>query len=169
MLTAVVAFILLATPPATLPGFHRSPWFDEQVREEWLADGVRVVVNAPAKYDPARPVRLVIYATPNGNTIEQTLGSTTPAETDWHFNIQHVAARPWGHCFFAGFNRFTRRKRFHKYQRSGVPKTNQRIFPGNTRLPSRRKLGDSNFDRKGQTCQSLNGSRTVITPPRRLR
>ena len=93
MLTAVVAFILLATPPATLPGFHRSPWFDEQVREEWLADGVRVVVNAPARYDPARPTRLVIYATPNGNTIEQTLGSTTPAGTDWHFDIQHVAAQ----------------------------------------------------------------------------
>ena len=93
MLTAVVAFILLATPPATLPGFHRSAWFDEQVREEWLADGVRVVVNAPARYDPARPTRLVIYATPNGNTIEQTLGSTTPAGTDWHFDIQHVAAQ----------------------------------------------------------------------------
>ena len=93
MLTAVIAFVLLATPPATLPGFHRSAWFDEQVREEWLADGVRVVMNAPATYDPARPTRLVIYATPNGNTIEQTLGSTTPSGTDWHFGIQHVAAQ----------------------------------------------------------------------------
>lgn len=93
MLPSVIALVLLAAPPALLPGFHRSAWFDEQVREEWLADGVRVVVNAPVDYDPARPTRLIIYATPNGNTIEQTLGSTAPAGTDWRFDIQHVAAQ----------------------------------------------------------------------------
>jgi hypothetical protein len=76
-----------------LPGFHRSSWFDEQVREEWIEPGVRAVLNAPANLDASRPTRLIIYTTPNGNTIEQTLGSAMGKETDWHFDIQHIAAQ----------------------------------------------------------------------------
>jgi hypothetical protein len=76
-----------------LPGFRASAWFEEQVREEWLEGGVRVLVNAPRTIDPRRPTRLVIYATPNGNTIEQTLGCTTAEGLDWLFDIQHVAAQ----------------------------------------------------------------------------
>src|SRR5215467_6296392 len=79
--------------PHLLPGFHRSPWFDEQVREHWAEGSVRVLINAPAKVDPKRPTRLVIYATPNGNTIEQTLGCAKADGLDWHFDIQHVAAQ----------------------------------------------------------------------------
>lgn len=92
MLSTVIALALLASPPPPLPGFHRSAWFDEQVREEWLEGGVRVVVNAAAELDPARPTRLIVYATPNGNTIEQTLGSAAEAR-DWRLDIQHVAAQ----------------------------------------------------------------------------
>ena len=40
-----------------LPGFRASPWFDEWVREEWVADGVRAVANAPAGFDPKKPTR----------------------------------------------------------------------------------------------------------------
>ena len=36
---------------------------------------------------------LVIYATPNGNTIEQTLGCAASKELDYRFDIQHVAAQ----------------------------------------------------------------------------
>jgi hypothetical protein len=50
-------------------------------------------MNSPAHPDPARPTRLVIYATPNGNTIEQTLGCAKADRLDWHFDIQHVAAQ----------------------------------------------------------------------------
>ena len=59
------------------------------------ADGVRVVVNAPAvaAFDPRMPTRIVFYATPNGNTIEQTLGCRANPGLDWHFDIQHVAAQ----------------------------------------------------------------------------
>ena len=35
----------------------------------------------------------MIYATPNGNTIEQTLGCAQADGLDWHFDIQHVAAQ----------------------------------------------------------------------------
>ena len=96
---AALPFLLLTTaaataaPPEVLPGFHRSPWFNEQVRERWVEGSVRVLVNAPEVVDPKRPTRLVIYATPNGNTIEQTLGCGKADGLDWHFDIQHVAAQ----------------------------------------------------------------------------
>jgi hypothetical protein len=84
----------VADPPATpLPGFRPGPWFGEQVREEWVAEGVRVVASAPGRLDPAKPTRLVVYATPNGNTIEQTLGCGRAPGLDWHYDIQHVAAQ----------------------------------------------------------------------------
>ena len=82
-----------AAPQDVLSGFRRSAWFNEQVRERWVEGSVRVVVNAPEKFDPALPTRLVVYATPNGNTIEQTLGCARADGLDWHFDIQHVTAQ----------------------------------------------------------------------------
>lgn len=82
-----------AAPPALIPGFHRSAYFNEQVLERWLDGGVRVSINAPEKFGRKRPTRLVIFATPNGNTIEQTLGCKKADGLDWHFDIQHVAAQ----------------------------------------------------------------------------
>ncbi len=94
-LLVIISLIGAESPSAaaTLPGFRKSAWFDEQVREEWVAEGVRAVANAPAAFNPKKPIRLVIYATPNGNTIEQTLGCATANGLDWHFDIQHVAAQ----------------------------------------------------------------------------
>ncbi len=87
---------LLVTVPihaADVPGFRRSPWYNEQVREEWVGDGIRVVVNVAGDYDPTKPTRLVAFATPNGNSIEQTLGCAKADGLDWHFDIQHVVAQ----------------------------------------------------------------------------
>ena len=96
----LVPLLLTALPAAAadpavvpLPGFRQSAWFGEQVREEWLEGGVRVLANAPRAFDPKRPTRLVIFATPNGNSIEQTLGCAKAEGLDWHFDIQHVAAQ----------------------------------------------------------------------------
>jgi hypothetical protein len=90
----LTAFGDAATPvKELLPGFRRSPWFGEQVKEQWIEVDVRVLVNVPADFDQARPTRLIVYATPNGNTIEQTLGRGTAPGLDWHFDIQHVAAQ----------------------------------------------------------------------------
>jgi hypothetical protein len=93
----LVALVVGADPPSPalppLPGFRKSPWFDEWVREEWVADGVRALANVPAGFDVKKPTRLVVYATPNGNSIEQTLGCATAPGLDWHFDIQHVAAQ----------------------------------------------------------------------------
>jgi hypothetical protein len=92
----VVAAVLLCTISArgaTIDGFKPSPYFEEQTLELTPDDGVRVVVNAPGDFDPARPTQLVVFALPNGNTIEQTLGCVTTPGMDWHFDIQHVAAQ----------------------------------------------------------------------------
>jgi hypothetical protein len=94
LLLAVLSASNSAAPPAApLPGFRPSVWFDEQVRECWLDDGIRVVANAPRSFNPRKTTRLVIYATPNGNSIEQTLGCGKQEGLDWHFGIQHVAAQ----------------------------------------------------------------------------
>lgn len=63
--------------------------------EETMQSGVRILINAPSpnRFDSTRPTRLVFYATPNGNTIEQTMGSAMGTGTDWHFDIQHIAAQ----------------------------------------------------------------------------
>jgi hypothetical protein len=91
--TAALAGADALSGAPTLPGFRTSAWFDERVREEWVAEGVRALAQVPATFDPMKPIRLVIYATPNGNTIEQTLGCETADGLGWHFDIQHVAAQ----------------------------------------------------------------------------
>ena len=69
--------------------------FGELVREIRLSDEVRVLINAPARESFAtnKPVLLVFYALPNGNTIEQTIGKNIKTNDDWHFNIQHIGAQ----------------------------------------------------------------------------
>ncbi len=77
------------------PGFTESGYNDEQVREVRFAEDARAIVVAPGveEFDPERATQLVIYATPNGNTAEQTLGCELAEGLDWHFDIQHAAAQ----------------------------------------------------------------------------
>lgn len=52
-------------------------------------------MNAP-RDEAGRPQlgdRLIVFATPNGNTIEETLGSKLTEGLDWHYDLQHVAAQ----------------------------------------------------------------------------
>jgi len=55
----------------------------------------RIVVNSPKKelINPKVPTKIVFYALPNGNTIEQTAGKLMTQSDDWHFDIQHIAAQ----------------------------------------------------------------------------
>lgn len=75
-----------------LSGFQLAPEFAEQERWGKLESGVRVYVNAPLEMKREKR-RLVIFATPNGNTIEQTLGCAMAEGRDWHFDIQHISAQ----------------------------------------------------------------------------
>lgn len=91
---AVVALAAAAASgQAPLADFQRSPWFDERVREIRPADAMRAVINAPARFDATRPTRIVVFATPNGNTAEHTLGARAAPGLDWHHDIQHVGAQ----------------------------------------------------------------------------
>lgn len=94
---AVATLMLLASPPPAwpqtiLPGFQKSEPFSEQVNWGRLDSGVRVFVNASATLT-SRPRTLIVFATPNGNTIEQSLGCAVAKELDWRFDIQHIAAQ----------------------------------------------------------------------------
>lgn len=81
--------------PALLPQFEKSPFFSEQICTTTNDTGVRIVINAPGPetFATNKPVRLILFALPNGNTIEQTIGKKTKPGDDWHFNIQHIGAQ----------------------------------------------------------------------------
>lgn len=76
------------------------PWvasdaFSESSFTETVEPNVRIHVNAPrdSQGQPARGTRLIIFALPNGNTLEQTLGCKMKPGLDWHCDIQHIAAQ----------------------------------------------------------------------------
>jgi hypothetical protein len=75
--------------------FSASPHFGEWSREIKLPDDVRIVIDAPAKesFLPDKPVLLVFFALPNGNTIEQTIGKKLQPGDDRRFDIQHIGAQ----------------------------------------------------------------------------
>ncbi|MDB6070046.1 MAG: hypothetical protein JWL81_1217 [Verrucomicrobiales bacterium] len=58
--------------------------------------GVRVALDVPSGMESDAvdaPVKLVIYALPNGNSIEETMGRTAGPEESFRFGIQHIAAQ----------------------------------------------------------------------------
>lgn len=81
--------------PSKLPGYYTSPYFSEQVITFPFAPEVRIHINAPAvnNFNPANPVALALFALPNGNTIEQTVGKVLQQGDDWHYDIQHIGAQ----------------------------------------------------------------------------
>jgi len=99
---AAVSLLLLAAPAVALqalPGragaatFSESPFFGERVAELHPGDGVRLVVNLPGVPVAGSPWQVVFFATPNGSTIEQTLGCRAAPGVDWRHDVQHVAAQ----------------------------------------------------------------------------
>ncbi|HTL29600.1 MAG TPA: hypothetical protein VL282_10270 [Tepidisphaeraceae bacterium] len=89
-----LALLLIAShASAALTRFSPSPYFNEQIREQKLPIGVRIVTNAAGDFDAKKPTELIFYALPNGNTIEQTIGCAEAPGLDWHFYIQHIGAQ----------------------------------------------------------------------------
>jgi pimeloyl-ACP methyl ester carboxylesterase len=97
-------------------GFTASKYFGELTRELNLPNGVRVHINTPSQIrapltrpsvtlslsegerdrvrgNATKPLLLIFFALPNGNTIEQTIGKQMQPGDDWHFNIQHIGAQ----------------------------------------------------------------------------
>lgn len=90
--------IVLILPVAASTGVFRNVRAEEarqqRENEKWsrLDSGVRIYINTPKQWRSV-PRTLIIFATPNGNSIEQTLGCSLAPGRDWHFDIQHVAAQ----------------------------------------------------------------------------
>ncbi len=76
-------------------GFRPGEAFDELTRELHLPEGVRMVINAPApeSFNTNQPVELIIFAVPNGSTIEWTVGKRVQPGDDWRFDLQHIGAQ----------------------------------------------------------------------------
>lgn len=56
------------------------------------ANAVRVLEVVPSQWTKAKR-RLIVFATPNGNTLEQSYGAKAAPGLDWHFDIQHIGAQ----------------------------------------------------------------------------
>jgi hypothetical protein len=65
-------------------------------QELWIKNGhdsVTININAPLHFNEKGNTYLVLFALPNGNSIEWTKGKKMKAGDDWHFDIQHIAAQ----------------------------------------------------------------------------
>jgi proline-specific peptidase len=58
-----------------------------------IDSGATATIVAPAHLDRARPIDLILYALPNGNSTEQTIGRKLTDGMDWHFDIQNIGAQ----------------------------------------------------------------------------
>jgi len=87
--------IIFGVEREKLPGFAVTSYFGEQTVTFSFLPKIRVHINAPSidNYDSSKPVGLALYALPNGNSIEQTVGKSMKAGVDWHYNIQHIGAQ----------------------------------------------------------------------------
>jgi hypothetical protein len=56
-------------------------------------DSVTISINAPLYMNKKGKTFLVLFALPNGNSIEWTKGKKMQPGDDWHFDIQHIAAQ----------------------------------------------------------------------------
>lgn len=77
-----------------LNDFIQTGNFNEQ--ELWIKNGldsVTININAPLHFNKKGETFLVLFALPNGNSIEWTKGKKMNAGDDWHFDIQHIAAQ----------------------------------------------------------------------------
>jgi hypothetical protein len=76
-----------------LPGFARSGDFGERIRVLELYPGVTATLVAPAQLDSRKPVDLILYALPNGNSTAETMGRKPGEGVDWRYDIQHIGAQ----------------------------------------------------------------------------
>ena len=96
----VISFIIFLTCYVTgshsqiLKDFKETGGFNEQ--ELWIKNGrdsLTININAPLHFNKKGKTFLVLFALPNGNSIEWTKGKRLKEEDDWHFDIQHIAAQ----------------------------------------------------------------------------
>ena len=76
------------------PGFKTiGPFKEQELNSENFVKDVQVCINAPAYFNKKGETYLVLFALPNGNSIEWTKGKKMKEGDDWHYDIQHIAAQ----------------------------------------------------------------------------
>ncbi|MBN2281345.1 MAG: T9SS type A sorting domain-containing protein [Candidatus Marinimicrobia bacterium] len=95
LILLTISYSLYGENIKNFPGFWVSPYYNEQYLTFKYLPQIKIHINAPAieDYDPEKPISLVLFALPNGNTIEQTVGKEMGGDTDWHYDIQHIGAQ----------------------------------------------------------------------------
>lgn len=75
--------------------FVTTAYFGERKLSLRFDSEVSIHINAPSEimFDPTKKTLLILYALPNGNSIEWTIGKKLKQEEDWHFDIQHIGAQ----------------------------------------------------------------------------
>lgn len=53
---------------------------------------IKITIDQPLTFHHSKTL-IILFALPNGNTTEQTMGKKWQAGDDWHFDIQHVRAQ----------------------------------------------------------------------------
>src|SRR5215212_11289060 len=54
---------------------------------------VKITIDMPVELKKNTETILIVYALPNGNTTDQTMGKRLQPGDDWHFDIQHIKAQ----------------------------------------------------------------------------
>ena len=96
----IILFVIFSTScvivsnSQILNGFTQTGSFNEQ--ELWIKNGqdsMTININSPLHFNRKGKTFLVLFALPNGNSIEWTKGKKMNVGDDWHFDIQHIAAQ----------------------------------------------------------------------------
>jgi hypothetical protein len=78
---------------APRPGFLPGRYPGEEIASFCFRGDVHLLINAPAGRENGKRVLLVLYALPNGNTLDQTFGKLLEPGDDWHYDIQNIGAQ----------------------------------------------------------------------------
>jgi len=78
-----------------LKGFTVNKYGEQHLEMIDAFPDVRIIINAPSPqdFDITKKTAVVLYALPNGNSIEWTAGKLMEEGDDWHYNIQNIGAQ----------------------------------------------------------------------------
>jgi hypothetical protein len=54
---------------------------------------VQITIDIPPGFSTSKKNEIILYALPNGNSTEQTMGKKMEPGDNWHFDIQHIKAQ----------------------------------------------------------------------------
>ena len=76
----------------TLLFFFNSTSAQSTIDSFRIYNDVKITIDQPLSF-PYPKTLIVLFALPNGNTTEQTMGKQLKPNDDWHFDIQHIKAQ----------------------------------------------------------------------------